>query len=304
MRRPSRRQLLENSNGHERWLVSYADFITLLFGFFVVMYAISSVNEGKYRILSETLSAVFDGAPRSVDPIEVGEPPTSADSALVPLAAPEHEPDPDPGNSTMAEVEADLESRFAGMVADHRFTVEDYETWIEVNLDASLLFTPGSAVLAERAGAVLDDLATTLATVPNPVTVEGYTDSFGSGDDGGSNWALSAMRASNVVRGLVQRRLDVRRFAAVGYADNFPVATNATPDGRAKNRRVTLVVAKNDGVQRNLAGVSSARRAAVEMRWLGEGEVSDEATEPGEAVTAVRLDGGGVLFTADPPGGG
>ena len=305
-----RRQRLEETDNQERWLVSYSDFMTLLFAFFVVMYAISSVNEGKYRVLSESLAAVFNHEPKSLQPVEVGKPSTRPQSSPVPLEAPPQHEDPDPGSTELDNVAEEITSKFAGLVPDDYFDVNDYENWIEVNLSSDLLFAAGQARFGAQAADVLDRLAEIFNRIDNPITVEGYTDaSRVTGTRYPSNWELSTARATSVVRALIDRDVDRRRLAAVGYGDNHPVATNATVQGRSQNRRVTLIVARNDGVQRNLAAVSSARRAPVTMRWRTEAEASKPADETSNAetlaggddvVNAVRKANGGVIFTSEP----
>lgn len=238
-----RRDSLEDSDNHERWLVSYADFVTLLFAFFVVMYAISSVNEGKYRVLSSSLTAAFESQPKSLDPIQVGE-------AL--LAASPHIIDIPDETGYRDEADGDVELPFSAAEASEVLdgldqglvSVSGDSRWLELTLDANVLFSGGNASLSPAASEVLSELADYLREFDNPLTVEGYTDNVPSSGRYRSNWELSTARASVVAAYLVSRGIDRRRIAAVGYGENHALATNATPDGRAANRRVAIVVAR------------------------------------------------------------
>lgn len=299
-----RRRTHEENDNQDRWLVSYSDFMTLLFGFFVVMYAISSVNEGKYRILSETLTAVFHNDPKSLEPIEIGEPAPSSQPAAIQLQAAAQHLDPDPGNTAFAALPEQIETRFAGLLASQDFEVTDHDLWIEVDVNSDVMFSSGGARLDPSADRVLDEVGDLLNAIGNPVTVEGYTDALPQSGAWPSNWELSAARATAVVRALQERGVRPSRLAAVGYGENHPVATNATAAGRRSNRRVTLIVARNDGVQRNLAAVSGSRRPDVDIAWRSAGDQAPtDGTAAGDnVINAIRQDDGSVVFTADPEG--
>lgn len=257
----ARRRPPEEHENHERWLVSYADFITLLFAFFVVMYSISSVNEGKYKILSDSLVGVFSQADRSVKPIPIGEErprTTEPDVSLV--------DDPSgqstPGNPTLDPLELIAQSMretFGELIANEQLTVRGNELWIEIELNSSLLFPSGDALPNDQAFLLIDKVAGILAPFDNPIHVEGFTDNLPiSTDKFPTNWELSAARAGSVVRMLAAQGVDPSRLAAVGYGEFQPVADNSTAEGRARNRRVILVVSRNLDVRRSVSGMGSS----------------------------------------------
>jgi len=253
----ARRKRQEEHVNHERWLVSYADFITLLFAFFVVMYAVSSVNEGKYRVLSDTIEAAFksekgfEEEERALQPIQIGEPgteartepmdleqkPTEAESLLPDRQVLEHAAQV---VDTMAD---ELQQTLMPQIQDDLVDVRRNKLWLEVEIKSSLLFPSGSARISREALPVLRRIAEVLRPFPNRIHVEGFTDNVPIHNPVyPSNWELSAARAASVVRLLSRYGLDPQKMAAIGYGEYRPVADNSTPEGRRRNRRVVLVV--------------------------------------------------------------
>jgi chemotaxis protein MotB len=265
-----RRKKLEDHTNHERWLVSYADFITLLFAFFVVMYAVSSVNEGKYRVLSNTLNDAFREPTRSTDPIQVGELARSVGAlsgdalsqSLIDMdshSGPEPSetlPEDDPGFkeqkerlAAMAEqkrlgfIAASLASVMQDLIDQGEVSIEQSGSRVEMNIKSQVLFASGSARLSPSAVRMLSDVSKVLKPVPNPLSVEGYTDNVPIRTAAfPSNWELSAARAASVVHLFTRLGVAPERLAAVGYGEYRPVADNDTAAGRRQNRRVVLVV--------------------------------------------------------------
>jgi chemotaxis protein MotB len=268
MARRRQRQTEEHEN-LERWLVSYADFITLLFAFFVVMYAISSVNEGKYRVLSETLNAVFTVQPRSNNPIQVGEIPRDVlalpDGPLAPAQlnlqqGGEAAGESDPGIKAGESREEPGGGRFqrdgaATRIADEvtislqRYidqglvTISQSGDRLEIEMKDRMLFSSGTARLARDALDALRELAKSLKRIPSHLQVEGHTDNVPISTAAfPSNWELSAARAASVVHFLGRVGVEPWRMAAVGLGEHRPIAENDDERGRAANRRVTIVV--------------------------------------------------------------
>lgn len=253
-----RRRRREEHENHERWLVSYADFITLLFAFFVVMYSISSVNEGKYKVLSDTLVGVFNQPERAARPISIGE---EVPRTLAPDldAAPESEESTGPTDA-LNQIALNVQEAFGDLIQSNQLTVRGNELWVEIDLNSSLLFSSGDAVPSEEAFAIVEKIAKILAPYENPVHVEGYTDNvpINTGPYP-SNWELSTARAASIVRMLAAEGVSAGRMAAVGYGEFQPVSANETAEGRARNRRVVLVVSRNLQVRRSVTGVGSAQ---------------------------------------------
>lgn len=255
----ARRRNHEEHENHERWLVSYADFITLLFAFFVVMYSISSINEGKYKVLSQSLVGVFSEPERAIKPIPIGEEKprtTEPDRSVIednPNSSSAQAQDP------LQEIANSVRDAFGDLINAEQLTVRGNELWIEIELNSSLLFPSGDAVPNELAFTLIDKVAKILAPYENPIHVEGFTDNLPiSTAEYPSNWELSTARAASIVRMLAMDGVDPGRLAAVGYGEFQPVADNATADGRARNRRVVLVISRNLEVRRSISGSGSA----------------------------------------------
>lgn len=262
----ARRRMHEEHENHERWLVSYADFITLLFAFFVVMYSISSVNEGKYKVLSQALIGVFNEPDHSSKPIPIGD--------EKPLTTKPSEQVVDDSEQTQAAVGAatidplkaiaqSVQEAFGDLIKSDQLTVRGNEQWIEIELNSSLLFTSGDAVPSNQAFDIIAKVGQILGRFDNPVHVEGFTDNQPIRSSVyQSNWELSSARASSIVRMLAMDGVSPGRMAAVGYAEFQPVADNATTEGRARNRRVVLVISRNLEVRRSLTSTGATPAAA------------------------------------------
>lgn len=243
-----RRNHEEEHENHERWLVSYADFITLLFAFFVVMYSLSSVNEGKYRVLSESLVSAF----RSGAILSEG---ARSAPAVVPAVAPVLPPAQPPVDSDAESARREAALRRLTSIADEirqvlapltqggQVRVTEGVRGISVEINASVLFAPGDAALGPAAVAALRAVAQVLARADFPITIEGHTDNLPiSTSRFPSNWELSAVRASSVVRLFIDAGVRGALLTAAGYGDQRPLASNDDETGRARNRRVTILI--------------------------------------------------------------
>ncbi len=242
----ARRKHEEEHENHERWLVSYADFITLLFAFFVVMYAISSVNEGKYRVLSDAINSAFRSVPGStsgaVEVVTVSQNSPMVVPQIRP-ASPKVEEQKRKNKERMRNMAQELMAALGPLVKSGQVKVTETALGITLEINASVLFSPGEASLDERAVVVLANVARILAGADFPITVEGYTDNVPIKNSYfPSNWELSVVRASSVVRLFIENGVDARLLTATGYADQRPVADNATPEGRQRNRRVAITI--------------------------------------------------------------
>lgn len=223
-----RRRHQEEHENHERWLVSYADFITLLFAFFVVMYSISSINEGKYKILSETLTGVFNQPDRSLKPIPIGdERPRTTEPERTSV---EEQPSDNAASADSLERIADsVRDAFGDLIASDQLSVRGNELWIEITLNSSLLFPSGDALPNDAAFDIVEKVAKILAPYKNPIHVEGFTDDVPIHSPRyPTNWELSAARAASIVRLLGNDGVEPSRMAAVGYGEFQPVADNAS----------------------------------------------------------------------------
>lgn len=257
----ARRKRLEEHENLDRWLISYADFITLLFAFFVVMYSISSINEGKYRVLSDTLVSAFNTTPKTMQPIQVGEDGVSGKPAPI-------EPDKasaavSPGVieqlaqmaqfSELEQIANDFTQAMAPLIEDDLIRVTHNELWVEIEINTSILFASGQASLQQEAIPTLSKLAGILKKYPNSIQVEGFTDNVPIATRSfPSNWELSAHRAASVVHLFMSEGVQPDRMAAIGYGEYRPITENATTEGRRRNRRVVLIILADEKARRAL----------------------------------------------------
>jgi chemotaxis protein MotB len=271
----SRWRRQEEHENNERWLVSYADFITLLLALFVVMYAISQVNEGKTQVLANSLISAFGN--QSTHRNFITAVPDPLPRKREPKRDPKHDserdakPDsrPDPAGDYLAikkardfaeaqregqrqqqeEMEAvarDIMAAFtpfASLIESGQVRVVQSNLGLGVEINARVLFAPGQAVLQENSSRILEAVAEVLKDSNHAIQVEGHTDNIPIVTEKfPSNWELSAVRASSVVRLLVGSGLDAARLTALGYGENRPVDSNDTEEGRSRNRRVTVLI--------------------------------------------------------------
>ena len=227
----------EEHENHERWLVSYADFITLLFAFFVVMYSISSVNVGKYRTVSESIKAALNpivSPPSSPTPLAL-----SASKAA--LTAPDA-----PGSKEV--VVRKLKNLVKGIKASPQLAMvritEKVNGDIVITIPDQLLFNSGEAAVRSEALRFLEGLGTAIVELNRHTRIEGHTDNVPIRTAlFPSNWELSSTRAVMVVRVLSELYgVPADHLAAVGHADTRPITANADAEQRAKNRRVEVVI--------------------------------------------------------------
>jgi len=281
----ARRRRPEEPENLERWLVSYADFITLLFAFFVVMYAISSVNDGKYRVLTDTLTEAFKTEATAPPPTASLGPEVQPKAAAVVSEQPPLLPSIYNNQGTPAaidllqrsarmnslgEIADEFRQAFAPLMDEDLIRVDQDALWVELEINSSILFDSASAELAYQAEPVLRKVADILRKYPNFIQVEGFTDNVPiSTYLYPSNWELASSRAASVVRLFEESQVDPDRLVAVGYGEYRPIADNASEQGRRRNRRVVVVILADDKARRALdiernergaAGAQSVRR--------------------------------------------
>jgi len=313
----ARKHKHEEHANHEAWAIPYGDLVTLLLAFFVVMYAISSVNEGKFRVLSDSLTAAFRGVPKTLEPVQVGEKSrgSGADIAvsIVQQASIEGQPrqlletisigektgkgenkkssavDSD-GKAivppALGRVADEIEKALAPLVAADMIAVRREANWVEVEIRTDILFASGAADLSKAALPPLTILAQTLARYPNPVRVEGHTDNRPiSTSTFPSNWELSAARAASVVHLFARGGVDPARLAVIGLGEFRPAQSNATIEGRNANRRVLIVILGAD--QAPEAAFGEDPGAASEPAQPGE-SAQPEAAPPVQPIAHLQ----------------
>jgi len=230
-----RRRIAYDHENHDRWLISYADFITLLFAFFVVMYAISAVNESKYRVLASSLGDAFGRAPVA------GEaPPPSSPS---PGQSSRTSPNVQEEQAHMTKMASTLLDVMAPLVKEGKVRVTQSRRGVSIEINANVLFEPGRAELQPGSLTVLRAVADKLRNEPFNLEITGHTDLLPiSNSVFASNWELSAVRATSVVRLLAENGIAPERMLAIGREASKPIAPNNTPEGRSRNRRVDLMI--------------------------------------------------------------
>ncbi len=236
----ARKKYEEDQDNHERWFVSYADFITLMFAFFVVMYAISSLNEGKYRVLSSALGSAFGkavvGTNNEAQPEQLLRP-------IAEIKARRNELKLRQEREQLTSIARDLQNALAPLVSEGKVRVTQTSRGVRVEINASVLFSPGEANLTSESDQALKAVGALLKSDRHAIQVEGYTDNVPIKNIiFPSNWELSGVRAGSVVRLFIESGVDEGRLTAIGHGPNQPVASNDTPDGRARNRRVVVTV--------------------------------------------------------------
>lgn len=222
------------AENHERWLLTYADLITLLLVFFIVLYAGSQEDSKKFAILAEGLRSGFNNISNEGgggnSPVFLGSGSTSAGGQGSELA--------DFESIRSAVQRAALDRGIAD-----RVTVRMEPDRIVIGITGDVLFGAGGSLIRPSAEPVLDAVANTLKGKPNEIRVEGHTDNVPiNTPDYNSNWELSSARATAVLRALVARGLPADKLFAAAYGDTRPKADNATAEGRSQNRRAEIVV--------------------------------------------------------------
>jgi chemotaxis protein MotB len=231
---------LSEESDNDRWVISYADFITLLLSFFIAMYAISNVNVSKYKQAADSLEVAFKQKKK------IKSTPTQPINQVEQGAQQLTQPANDLLN--LAKI---LKFDLKDLIDNNLIDIKSEDEWIEISLKSNVLFASADAKLLSGAAVVLDPISLILKELPNPIRIEGFTDNVPIKNPlFESNWELSAARSSAVVRYFIKNDLPPDKFMVVGFADNFPVSDNSTLLGREENRRVNIVISKNESLSR------------------------------------------------------
>ncbi|MFT6220871.1 MAG: chemotaxis protein MotB [Candidatus Endobugula sp.] len=304
---------------HERWLISYADFVTLLFAFFVVMYSVSQLNESKYKELSSSLNGFF----------------TETQQTNVEISNERNESNEDTQISSASLIELPaLEDAFyqqlLPLIEQGAIEVSSNELWLQISLNNRILFGVGSVKPSSQANGVIAKIATIMKDTVNPVRVEGFTDNLTINTaQFPSNWQLSAARASAIVELLAVNGVSPKQLSAVGYGEFQPIADNSSEAGRAKNRRVALMIGKfqesrptlnsseinsvtsnkqvdnrvevsaGQGSVKTASNVEEGQGLISSINEVTPNEILLKQTSP-ESIKPIILESGDLLFTNDP----
>jgi chemotaxis protein MotB len=253
----------ENEGNQERWLVSYADFITLLFAFFVVMYSVSSVNEAKYKSLGASLGSAFSTKKTQTTPTDSDIAAEAEAEAEAFKNLPEKKNNQPLDKASKEEIDRKrqlseeilkerrqlnkvselLKETLHVVIEEKLVEVINNDYWISLQMNSELLFLSGDSELSKKALPILEKITDVINEMQNAINIEGHTDNIPiSNIKFRSNWDLSAARASSVVMEFEQLGINPTRLSAIGYGEFHPVADNVTEEGRFKNRRVVLVL--------------------------------------------------------------
>jgi chemotaxis protein MotB len=293
-RRRAKKHEEEEHENHERWMVSYADMMTLLLVLFIVLYAMSQVDKAKFAALASGLSesfggpisvtpaaspegSVLEGLPGAIDIASAIPPDTTVSDAQVDAAAAQAAAER--AERIAAEAAAaydelaaareaiDAALTAAGYAGAARFEIDERGLVVHIVAD-QVLFDAEQAVLRPEGGAILDAVAPTLIGLPNQLAVEGHANHLpvSPGSTWPSNWELSAYRATTVVRYLAGDGVPENRMSANGYGSTRPLIPVSDPNAISENRRVDIVVMSTASAEANslLPGIDAAHRGVTE----------------------------------------
>lgn len=225
-----------------RWLVSYADLITLMMALFLVLYSLGQTDLQKYRTLAESFRRAFSGAGASVIDTQINQAPGEGVGEGEP--APVQVLDFPPRPSDTVDVATDISAVLTGSGISSDVIVNNNAEGVLISISEQLLFQPGNADIQPSAQTVLDQLAAMLNTIPNEVRVVAHTDPTPPTDPRyPTNWELSTARAISIARYLIEfGGIDPARLTAAGQAEYHPIYPNDTPENSAFNRRADIVI--------------------------------------------------------------
>lgn len=281
----------EDHVNHEAWAIPYGDLVTLLLALFVVMYAVSSVNEGKFRVAAASMKAAFNGTPTAMTPIQVGEqpvestPPVSMD--LMPPTAPA--PGTGSNGADIQMMAKEIEKAMADLIDAHLVVVRQSSAGLEVEIQTDILFASGTADLSPTAVGILRRLAQIFSHFDNAIRVEGHTDAIPIHNaQFVSNWELSAARAASVVHLFVAQQILPQRLSLMGLGEYHPENSNDNESGRNRNRRVVLVIPADKNVLKGMADAQPGAQAAAQSAAVpvAAQKAAVQKTTSGTAATA------------------
>lgn len=261
---------------HERWLVSYADFITLMFAFFVVLYASATADQKKQAQMSASIDSafralgIFPSAARKAPNVPG---PAGADKPVLPMniVMGEDVMAPAQVKNDLERIRRELTQTLSSQVAGHTVSIQMGRDGLVISLREAGFFASGSATPKPGTLPTLRQIAASLAHTPYDLRIEGHTDNVPIHNaDFPSNWELSTARATEIVKLFITRyHIDPARLQASGYAEYHPQASNDTAEGRALNRRVDIVIVMRErGSPAADAAISQSSQKAPDLPGL------------------------------------
>lgn len=306
-----RRHDVEHDNVH-RWLVSYADYMTLLFALFVVLYAMAIVNEKPFETVTESIGRVFQATEDKTknkghgdDILTVNSQKTNKPlygDAILEVDGPElvdgkeelSNIEESQVGSNLESLEEKLHTALFELIESGYAELQVDGDWLEIELNSALLFPSGSASPTNSAKAILAVIYNVIGDVTNFLRVRGYTDNQVIDNEVfSSNWELSVVRATAVLRILEEQNVDPARMAIEGYGQYYPNADNTTAAGRAQNRRVVIAISKYGLERANLLDTPTISVKDVEAIK----QKIDTSTEQSKTIKVIQLENGGIRIT-------
>ena len=309
-----RRTAVEHDNIH-RWLVSYADYMTLMFALFVVLYAMAMVNEKPFDSITESFGRVFQASEEETKNRGHGDSVLMVNTSktnvklygngILEVAGPElvdneknlsNISDSKVG-SNLSSLEKELHTALYDLVESGFAQLQIDGDWLEIELNSGLLFPSGSSSATHSAEAILTVIYDVIGQASNFIRIRGYTDNQVINTEiYSSNWELSVFRATAILRVLEKLGLNPARMAIEGYGQYYPSADNLTPEGRAKNRKVVVAISKYGLEKTNLLQAPTIAVEDIDKVKL-EGDSAVEGTDASNNIKVIRLKNGGIRIT-------
>jgi chemotaxis protein MotB len=310
----NRRHVIEHDDVH-RWLVSYADYMTLLFALFVVLYAMAMVNEKPFEAITESIGKVFqanDERPKNKGQGDDILPVNSSRSqislygdGIVEEAGPEllegkskHTKIGDSQLGTeLSSLEGELHKALYDLEESGYANLQRDGDWLEIELNSGLMFASGSSSLRSSAKLILEVIKNHLDDASNYIRIRGYTDNQPINTEVfPSNWELSVYRATAILHLLEQLTINPARMAIEGYGQYYPSADNNTAQGRAKNRKVVIAISKY--ALPEVVRLNANEQLTELAEQAAQIAIQAEAlTVPNDKIKVIRLPSGGIRIT-------
>lgn len=309
-----RRYGVEHDNIH-RWLVSYADYMTLMFALFVVLYAMAMVNEKPFESITESFGRVFQVYEEKTKNRGHGDGVLMVNTSktnkklygngILDVAGPElldneknlsNISDVEVG-SNLTSLEKELNTALYELIESGFAQLQIDGDWLEIELNSGLLFPSGSSSATLSAEAILTVIYDITGQATNFIRIRGYTDNQVINNEiYSSNWELSVFRATAVLRVLEKLGLNPARMAIEGYGQYYPTSDNLTPKGRSKNRRVVVAISKYGLEKVNLLNTPGIDLQDIEQAKEA-GESNDRGLDELNNIKVIRLKNGGIRIT-------
>lgn len=310
-----RRHTVEHDNIH-RWLISYADYMTLMFALFVVLYAMAMVNEKPFESITESVGRVFQANSEQSKNRGHGDSILMVNTSktiknlygngVLEVSGPallDNEKDLSNVSdaqlgSHLSSLEEELNTALYDLVETGFAQLQIDGEWLEIELNSGLLFPSGSSSTTNSAQAILAVIYDVIGQSSNFIRVRGYTDNQKINNEiYSSNWELSIFRATAILRGLEDLGLNPARMALEGYGQYYPSADNSTSEGRARNRKVVIAISKY-----GLEKVNLIPTPKIDLKAVGKidsaNTLTEEDIEQSKKIQVIRLKTGGIRITS------